>query len=98
MPAILIDHAIGRVIRTSCACAKFYEDDRSVPPGAASPYSGNRHMGLPAVDSIFTTFGSQILTVTRLKATRPLLVSYPDPQSHSCGWITSPLRGRGSGE
>ena len=26
------------------------------------------------------------------------LVSYPDPQSHSCGWITSPLRERGSGE
>ena len=20
------------------------------------------------------------------------IVSYPDPQSHSCGWITSPLR------
>ena len=23
-----------------------------------------------------------------------LLVSYPDPDSHSCGWITSPLRGK----
>ena len=22
------------------------------------------------------------------------IVSYPDPQSHSCGWITSPLRGK----
>ena len=22
------------------------------------------------------------------------LVSYPDPDSHSCGWITSPLRGK----
>ena len=21
------------------------------------------------------------------------VVSYPDPDSHSCGWITSPLRG-----
>ena len=22
------------------------------------------------------------------------VVSYPDPDSHSCGWITSPLRGK----
>ena len=26
------------------------------------------------------------------------IVSYPDPDYHSCGWITSPLRGRGSGQ
>ena len=26
------------------------------------------------------------------------LVSCPDPNSHSCGWITSPLRERDSGE
>ena len=26
------------------------------------------------------------------------VVSYPDPDYHSCGWITSPLRGRGSGQ
>ena len=26
------------------------------------------------------------------------VVSYPDPDSHSCGWITSPLRERGSGK
>ena len=26
------------------------------------------------------------------------VVSYPDPYSHSCGWITSPLRGKDSGD
>ena len=25
---------------------------------------------------------------------RVAVVSYPDPDSHSCGWITSPLRGK----
>ena len=26
------------------------------------------------------------------------LVLYPDPDSRSCGWITSPLRGKSSGD
>eukprot|EP00731_Ephydatia_muelleri_P022141 Em0014g732a len=30
----------------------------------------------------------------RVEAQAPGLVSYPDPDSHSCGWITSPLRGK----
>ena len=30
----------------------------------------------------------------RLLARGVGVVSYPDPDSHSCGWITSPLRGK----
>ena len=34
-------------------------------------------------------------TVTSpLNPTTERVVSYPDPDSHSCGWITSPLRGK----
>ena len=35
----------------------------------------------------------QFSGLVRLR-TSSQLVSYPDPYSHSCGWITSPLRGK----
>ena len=56
------------------------------------------HLGLhpsPRWEEVWTSIlGVVGPTYTLCLKTSTVLDSYQDPQSHSCGWITSPLRGK----
>ncbi|KAL5496828.1 hypothetical protein EMCRGX_G013191 [Ephydatia muelleri] len=60
-------------------------DDGVIPPPA--PYSDTDDGVIPPPPPYSGTDDGVI-------PPPPPLVSYPDPVSHSCGWITSPLRGK----